>query len=126
MRRLPFSKPLDILALIVSVMTVVSASVFAFGNATEPSSVSIETEEARYLYPLDQDRVVTVGGPIGDTLVEIRGSRARVIESPCRDKICILAGHLDATGAWTACLPNRVFVRIEGDVTGDGVDAQTF
>lgn len=126
MRRFPLSKPLDVVALIVSILTVAAVSVFAFGDRSDPDAVSIETDDARFLYPLDQDRVVTVGGPIGDTLVEIRGNRARVIESPCRDKICILTGHLDATGAWTACLPNRVFVRIEGGIVGDGIDAQTF
>ena len=126
MRRSPLSKPLDIVALVVSILTVVAVSVFAFGDRREPDAVSIETDDARFLYPLDQDRLVTVSGPIGDTLVEIRGSRARVIESPCRDKICILTGHLDATGAWTACLPNRVFVRIDGGTIGDGIDAQTF
>jgi hypothetical protein len=67
-----------------------------------------------------------VEGPIGHTHVVIEGNRVRVTESPCRDKICIAAGWIEHTGEWTACLPNRVFVRVEGGERDDGVDAQTF
>ena len=126
MRRPVFTRPLDYLALILSIGAVVAASVFAYGGNVQASEVSIENEEGTFLYPLDQDRDVAVHGPLGDTMVHVRDGRVRVHESPCRDKICIAAGWLDQTGQWTACLPNRVFVRVEGGESEDGVDAQTF
>lgn len=119
-------RPLDYLALMLSVLTVVGAGLFAYAGRTEPSEVSIESDMGTFLYPLAQERIVRVMGPIGETEVRIRDGSVRVYDSPCRDKICIAAGHLSATGQWTACLPNRIFVRVEGGENEDGVDAQTF
>lgn len=120
------TRPLDYVALVFSILAVVGTSLFAYGGQTQASTVSIENEEGTFLYPLDQDRVINVPGPLGMTTVEIEDSRVHVHDSPCRDKLCIAAGWLDATGQWTACLPNAVFVRVEGGENEDGVDAQTF
>ena len=126
MKRQFYVRPLDYLALLLAVLAVVGASIFAYGGNAQASEVSIENDEGTFLYPLDQARLVRVSGPLGETVVEIEDGRVHVHESPCRDKICIAAGWLDATGQWTACLPNRVFVRVEGGQSEDGVDAQTF
>ncbi|MFW5686294.1 MAG: NusG domain II-containing protein, partial [Spirochaetota bacterium] len=112
--------------LVLSIATVVAASLFAYGGRAQASEVSIENDEGVFLYPLDQDREIAVRGPLGNTIVEIEDGRVHVHESPCRDKICIAAGWLSDTGQWTACLPNRVFVRVEGGESEGGVDAQTF
>ncbi len=119
-------RPLDFVALVVSILAVVSVSLFAFGTNAEADAISIQSDEGEFLYPLDDAREIVVEGPIGHTHVVIEGNRVRVTESPCRDKICIAAGWLEHTGEWTACLPNRVFVRVEGGERDDGVDAQTF
>ncbi len=119
-------KPLDYAALLLSVITVVGAGLYAYGDRAEPSEISIESDEGTFLFPLDVDRLVSVQGPIGATQIEIQDGRVHVHESPCRDKICIAAGWLEATGQWTACLPNRVFLRVEGGPVENGVDAQTF
>jgi hypothetical protein len=119
-------RPLDFVAIVVAVLAVVGASAFAYGSNSDPTTVSIQTDHGEFLYPLNEPRMIDVEGPIGVTIVEIDGNRVRVTESPCRDKICIAAGWLENTDDWTACLPNRVFVRVEGGERSDGVDAQTF
>ena len=119
-------RPLDFVAVVVAVLAVVGVSVFAYGSDTDPTGVSIQSDEGEFLYPLNETRMIEVEGPIGRTIVEIDGNRVRVTESPCRDKICIAAGWMENTDEWTACLPNRVFVRVEGGERSDGVDAQTF
>lgn len=126
MKRRSVVRPLDYLALLVAVTSVVAAGLFAYGGSSAASEVSIESDAGTFLYPLDQDRLVRVAGPLGDTIVEIEDYRVHVHDSPCRDKICIAAGWLNDTGQWTACLPNRVFVRVTGAGSEDGVDAQTF
>jgi hypothetical protein len=70
---------------------------------------------ASWLFPLDAEETVRVAGPLGTTVVELSGGRVRVVSSPCENQICVAAGHLRAKGVWAACLPNRVFVVIEGD-----------
>jgi hypothetical protein len=117
---------LDAAAVLFAVMAVVGVTLFAYGGRLAASEVTIKTDTGTFLYPLDQERVIAADGPIGQTIIEIAGERVRVTESPCRDKICIAAGHLDETGQWTACLPNRVFVAVQGGENEDGVDAQTF
>jgi hypothetical protein len=35
--------------------------------------------------------------------------------SDCPDKTCVKAGKLSQNGEWTACLPNKVFLRVIGE-----------
>lgn len=65
--------------------------------------------------PLDADveRTIAVQGPLGVTRIEIRGGSARVISSPCPDKICVRMGWLSRVGEYAACLPNRVVMTVE-------------
>jgi hypothetical protein len=53
-----------------------------------------------------------VGGPLGNTIVESAPDSARVVDSPCRDKLCILHGRISLPGRAAVCLPNRVAVEI--------------
>ena len=111
-------KPLDILALVLAVATITGFSLYAVEQSGDENSVIVETDEGTFLYPLDEDR-----------RVEFQGGRARFVSSPCRDKICIAAGWLEADQQWAACLPNRVFVQVrrsEGEEEENGVDAGTF
>lgn len=67
-------------------------------------------------YPLGEasvGRVVRVKGPLGFTEVEVRGDRARVVSSPCRDKICVRFGWRSRDGEFAACLPNRLLLVVE-------------
>ncbi len=116
---------LDILSIALALGVIALFSVQAYTGAGQSSEVSIQANGQDYLYPLDQDAEFSVSGPIGETTIQIRNRAVRVVSSPCRDKICIAAGWLSHSGQWTACLPNRVFVRVEGGGPAP-VDAQTF
>jgi len=118
-------KPLDYVAFAVSLTAVVAVSAFAYSGAEAGSQVRIRGPEQTYLFPIDAETDINVKGPLGETRVEIHDGTAHVISSPCRDKICIQAGHVSRAGEWIACLPNKVFLKIEGKRTS-GVDAQTF
>lgn len=116
----------DVIAVIVAIGAVGGVSLYAYADTTDPTQVSIQSDDGEFLYPLGETRELDVEGPIGHTHVEIEGNRARVMSSPCRDQICVAAGWLENTGDWAACLPNRVFVRVEGGERNDGIDAQAF
>jgi len=58
---------------------------------------------------------------VNEVMIEIEGNRARIVDSPCRDKLCLRAGWLERPGDVAVCLPQRVIVEIRG--TGRGVDA---
>ena len=115
-------KALDILAIALSFAVVAAFSVAAYGGRGAAGQVVVESSGARYFFPLGQDRVERIPGPRGDTIVEVHAGSARVIDSPCPDKVCVASGSISRTGQWIACLPNRVLVRIEGrgEPTVDG------
>jgi hypothetical protein len=112
----PF-KPLDFLIIgAASVLTALSA--FAvYGHSRDAGQVIVRGEGETWVFPLDAEERVGVAGPLGETVVEISGGRSRVLSSPCANQTCVAAGQLSRQGQWAACLPNKVFVYIEG--TGD-------
>lgn len=65
-------------------------------------------------YPAWQNREVRVAGPLGETILQIRDGRVRVVSSPCTQKICVRAGWLEEAGEAAACVPNRVSVALLG------------
>lgn len=109
----------DFLALIIAAAVVFFLAAGAYGDAGGAPMVLLESDEGSWIYPLDEDRVVPVHGLHGDTVVEIHEGMVDVIDSPCRDKICVFAQPLTTPGDWTACLPNNVFIQIQGDGKGE-------
>lgn len=118
-------KPFDYVSLLVAVAVVAAFSIYAYRGGEEGATVRIQSEEGTFLYPMEGRRHVTVTGPLGDTEILITADGVEVLDSPCRDKICIAAGRATMSGEWIACLPNRVFVRVEGPAEGF-IDVQTF
>ncbi len=112
----------DVAAILLSLLAVGVSSVVAYSRASGDSQVIIEASGSRWIYPLGQDREVRVGGPLGDELVAIRDGHVSVGISPCPRKICILQGEISRPGQWIACLPNRIFIRIEGKGAGGADD----
>ena len=125
-KRLTFRfKPLDALAFLFSAAVLIGVSLTVYGRNAEPRMVQITGRDAVLLYPLSQDRIVEVEGPLGKTLVRIKDATVKVIDSPCPDKLCIHMGEIQRAGNWIACLPNQVFVRIMGKEE-ESLDAQSY
>lgn len=109
-----------IIALAAGALAAVSMVVYA-GPA--PASVVVSSARGEWIYPLTEDRIVEVEGLIGVTVIHIENGRAGFHDSPCANKTCIASPPLHHTGDWSACLPNGVFMRIDGSEPGDGLDA---
>lgn len=73
--------------------------------------VKIQTETSSYIYSLSDDGIYSVPGPIGQTSIEIRNSKVRIIDSPCPNKTCVAQNW----GTMLICLPNKIFVTIENE-----------
>ncbi len=115
----------DYLALLIALSAVAVSSLYAYSGSQKAEAVTIESVEGEAIYPLNQDRHVPVKGPLGVTEVVIESGTARVVDSPCPGKTCIAEGRISRPGAWIACLPNRVSVRISG-ASDKGIDATVF
>jgi hypothetical protein len=111
--------------MIVGLGAVIGFSVFAYNERGVGSRALIQAERGDFVYSLDQEMDLTIEGPLGPSQLRIDDGGIHFVSSPCRDKICIAGGHISAKGQWVACLPNRIFVRVEGGEASE-VDAQTY
>jgi hypothetical protein len=66
-----------------------------------------------------------IKGRNGESAVEVQGGKVHMLESACRDKICVGMGWVDRAGQAVVCLPNRVVIRITGSQHGSKVDTVT-
>ncbi len=58
---------------------------------------------------------------VNGVTVEFSPDGARVVDSPCPDRICVETGLLTRPGDTAACVPRRVIVRISGIPEVDAV-----
>jgi hypothetical protein len=63
--------------------------------------------------PADRDVSVKVPGPRGTSIVEIRSGKARMVSSPCPDKLCVSMGRISSPGESVLCIPNQVLVTVK-------------
>ena len=118
-------RPLDAVVLLLSAAAVGLSSAWAYTRGGRLEAV-VTGESGEWVYPLSEDRSFEVPGPLGPTAVIIEGGAARIQDSPCPNKTCVAARPVRSAGQWLACLPNRVFVRIEGADEAGGVDAAAY
>ncbi|MBN2659324.1 MAG: NusG domain II-containing protein [Spirochaetales bacterium] len=115
-------KPVDSLIFLINVAVILLLSISVYGGRGEPSNVLIEAGGERWIFSLDEDRVEFIQGNHGETVIEIKGGKVHIADSPCPDKLCVQMGWLEKPNDWAACLPNGVFLTIEGDSDGE-IDA---
>ncbi|NPV39433.1 hypothetical protein BREVNS_1713 [Brevinematales bacterium NS] len=89
--------------------------VLAGWSGKRGSYVEIRVEGRRYRYPLDEERVFEWQSSHGRGKVEIKGGKVRMLESTCRDQICVKKGWIFRTGDAILCMPNHVVVEIVGE-----------
>jgi hypothetical protein len=105
---------------LAAVFTLISAYI-VYGGQNDALTIAIKGGNNKWTFPIDAQENLSIPGPLGDTLVEIRQGKARILSSPCANQNCIAAGLIHARGQWIACLPNGVIVSVEG-IDTEGVD----
>ena len=70
---------------------------------------------------LNRDQSLVVAGRLGETEIEVRDGRVRVVRSPGPYKICIKRGWISRPGEALICLPNRITVEIPGEAGYDAL-----
>jgi len=119
---------LDIAIFGLAAALVVGASLLVLNRQSGTLYVQITGASGEWIAPLDKEAEYEIPGPLGTTLVHIHDGKAAIEDSPCENKLCVLAGAISVPNQWIACLPNRVFVRITSGNSKDdgGVDAGVF
>ena len=83
---------------------------------SEGSFVVVEVDQQEVSrVPLATDKVLHISGKLGETEVEIRDGKTRILRSPCKNKVCIKTGYIRYADRMAACIPNGVVVRVVGN-----------
>jgi len=113
--------------LFILLISVSIAGIFISKDAlSQGSDVIIEVDgKPAYTLPLYANRLLTVGGPYGNTLIEIQGGKVRVKEAHCRNQLCVREGWISK--GVIVCLPNKLVVIVGGSKKDrqQGIDAIT-
>jgi hypothetical protein len=121
--KMPSLKPFDIPVIILALsLTLFIAGTVYSGRSGSPEII-IRGQNNTWVFPLYTELELSVQGPIGETLVLLHSGGGAIISSPCIGQTCITFGSISRNMQWLACLPNRVFLLIEGNGEGDAVDA---
>ncbi len=113
--------------LFLALITASVAGIFFSREALpQGADVLIEVEgKPQYTLPRDKDRIVSVPGPFGNTVVEIKDGKVRVREAHCPNRLCEKQGWI-SKGA-IVCMPNHIVITVGGKTTVSpkGIDAVT-
>lgn len=85
--------------------------------------ISVDGKDT-YKLLLSDPQIIKVNGALGESLIEIRDAKVRMVDSPCGLKICVKQGEICSPVETIICIPNRVMVRISP--TEVGIDAITW
>jgi hypothetical protein len=105
--------PIDIIIFLLF-LTISVMSFSLYTTVSENPEVHVTAGDKEWVYDLSVDTTVSFEGPIGITTMEISNNSVHVHDSDCQNQICVLAGWIEKPGEWIACLPNNVFIVIEG------------
>ncbi len=115
----------DVLAIILSLAVFLGFTLYGMKFREETGYLLVEDAESQYLYPLSEDRTITMTGPVGETVIEIHDGEAHFLSSDCPDGLCVQMAPIAEAGDWAACLPNQVFITTSGGAS-KGVDAGVY
>ena len=85
-------KPFDYIVAAVSVLVIAALSFIIYSGNSSAVRLVIDSEDGRFIYPLNRDAEFDIDGPLGHTHIIIKDGQARISESPCEDKLCVLMG----------------------------------
>ncbi len=118
-------KKFDILIFAIA-LGITTLSFFPLINRRKSTAVLVITSGSdEYRYPLSADKTIEIDGAIGKSTIQIQGGFAFFADSDCPNKICVQSGKISQDGQWAACLPNDVFLRIEGG-NSDKIDGLSY
>ena len=118
MRREAFVKRWDIVIILLAFFLTGFSAFKVYIGPQNAGQVLIQSRDGQWIFPLDAEEHITVSGPLGNTVLRIHNNQAWVESSPCGNQICVAAGPIQNRLIWIACLPNNVFLMIEGREIG--------
>ena len=117
----------DIFLILLFVVTIIYFSLNFFGKNKSPvKQVIIESGKNIWYYQLDKNKEINIEGNLDESTIKIQDGFVSFENSPCPNKLCVLSSAISKKGQWIACLPNGVFVRIEGEDENTELDGISY
>ena len=118
--RLSFCKGDAVVISFVIMLAVLIGVVFWMKTGTEQGSVVAVYQEGEKIQELslDKDTEVLIENDYTNKLI-VRDKKVAIVESDCPGMDCVHSGWISGKGRSLVCLPNRVEIRIEGDVDSE-------
>lgn len=119
----------DFFVLLITTGITVFFAVGIYGKNGNDLRFIIQGANQRWIYPIEERSVIDIPGFLGNTTIELKDGRARVVSSPCANKTCVSCGAIYSNGQWIACLPNGIFIRVEAagkEGRRDGLDGSVW
>jgi hypothetical protein len=118
-------KVMDVFLFLLSLTAIMAVSLKVYGQPRQDPVAVVTSPEGQWIFPLSSEQVLTPAGLQGGCVVSFEEGSLRVLRSDCPQQICIRMGSISRPGQWIACVPHRVFIKIEGR-DKDPVDANNF
>ncbi|MCK8826063.1 NusG domain II-containing protein [Fuchsiella alkaliacetigena] len=61
---------------------------------------------------LEKEKKIYIEGPIGESIIQLKEGKVRMLESVCPNDICVHTNWISRPRQTIACLPNKILVRI--------------
>ena len=118
--RLSFCKGDVVVISFVIMLAILIGVVFWMKTGTEQGNVVVVYQEGEKIQeiPLDKDTEVLIENNYTNKLI-VRDKKVAIVESDCPGMDCVHSGWISGKGRSLVCLPNRVEIRIEGDIDSE-------
>lgn len=119
-KNLCYLKPLDFILILGVLGFIILFLVFNIQKkGSKATHLKVTSLGKVYLYSLNEDKTIYIPGRLGNTKIKIEKGMVQVIFSPCPNKTCMAKPPICLVGEWIVCLPNEVFLKIEGKDKND-------
>ena len=113
---------------IVFILIFLTAIFLSFFNlfrkkSEKAAELFVQTPNEKFIYSLSKDGIYKFKGLLGESSIQVENGKAKFLDSPCENKNCIQSGEISTNGQWAACLPNGIFITIEGKSKENSFDA---
>lgn len=81
---------------------------------------------ATYDLPVKEPIKLRIDSQYGYNIVIIEDNEASILESDCRDQVCVKEGAIDSPGEMIVCLPNKLVVQIIGKKGENEIDGVSY
>lgn len=109
----------DALIIVLAVIVVIFLSLYAYGGRGGEAYAMVSNGEQTWRFSLDEPLHAKIPGLLGDTTIHVHEGMIAIEDSPCPTKSCTTMGGIMKKGQWLVCMPNGVFITIEGSGQGD-------